>query len=247
MGTALLPLFSQALARADTYETRDLYNRSIEYMLILTLPCTFGLLLAAEPIIRTLYLHGKFSETDAYFTTYVLMTYSLGLPAYVISRVYNAVFYAHKDTWSPVRVTLVTTSLNIILSLALSWPLGAAGIALSTAIVGWLQVYLLNRAVGKRHLNLGFDDRLIRAFPKICLSSGLLVLALAMIRYGLQDAFHGSHAERAFALVALIATASLAYTSAIFMTRLVSVSDLKRFFTRKGRKAQNDQPEQPTQ
>lgn len=245
VGTALLPLFTQALSRGDRAETNQLYNRSLEYMLLLCLPATFGLLLAAEPIIMTLFQHGKFGAVDTQMTTLVLMAYALGLPAYVISRVYNAVFYAHQDTWSPVKVSLITTGLNIVFSLILSQVLGVMGIALSTALVGWLAIFLLNRAVATRDLDLRFDRRLMRAFPKLLICTGLMAATLIIVRYVLHDALQSSVFVRVPALVALITAACIVYFPSLFFFKIIAFDDLKRLMTRPKGQKQNDQPITP--
>lgn len=240
VGTALLPLFSAALAKGDANDAQNLYNRSIEYMLVLTLPCALGLLLAADPIVRAIYLHGAFTQSDVNGTAFVLMAYALGLPAYVLSRVYNAVFYAHKDTWTPVKISLITTGLNIPLSIFLSWPFGAMGIALSTSLVGWGLLFLLHRAVEKEGLDLEPDERLTRALPRIFISTGLLVIVLAGLRYGFQDALTGLFGPRIVALLALIAGGILVYFSSIFLTNALPLRDFKRYLTRKGRAQNHD-------
>lgn len=240
VGTALLPLFAQALARHDQPGARDLYNRSIEYMLLLSLPCTVGLLLTADPVVRIMYEHGKFNSADAYYTTLILMTYALGLPAYILTRVYNAVFYAHKDTWSPVRLTLITAGLNVVLSFLFAYALNGVGIALSAACVGWLQLYLLIRAVRAEKYALTPDDRLQRNLPRIFLCAGLLAAFLFILRYGLHDAFAQSFFIGLGALLALIASAVVFYAVCLFATRLLVPSDLKRFFTRKERLPKDD-------
>jgi putative peptidoglycan lipid II flippase len=240
VGTALLPMFAAALARADRSETQNLYNRSIEYMLILTLPCTFGLLIAADPIVRAIYLHGAFTTADVAGTTYVLMAYALGLPAYVLTRVYNAVFYAHQDTWTPVKMSLITTAINIPLSYILAQYMGAMGMAASTAFLGWVLLVLLARGNAAKGWTLSLDDRLNRAMPRIFFSTGLLVVALALCRYVLDDAFHGPLGPRIFALLALAAISFIVYFSAIFVTRALPLGDFKTYLTRKGRAQSHD-------
>lgn len=240
VGTALLPLFAEALAQRNSTETKNLYNRAVEYMLILSLPCAFGLLLAADPIVRAIYLHGAFTPADVQGATFVLMAYATGLPAYILSRVYNAVFYAHQDTWTPVKISLLIALANIPLSYLLSLVLGATGIALSTAALGWVLIYFLHRAVKTRGLDLAIDDRLTRALPRIFISAGLLVLVLAGLRYELHDLFHGGFVPRVLALLALIAASIVVYFSAIFLTRALPFADFKRYLTRKGRAPTHD-------
>lgn len=240
VGTALLPLFAQALAQKNIGQINDLYNRSIEYMLILCLPCAAALLLAADPVVRVLYQHGEFNAADAQATILVLMAYALGLPAYVITRVYNAVFYAHGDTWSPVKITLLTTGVNVVLSIILAYVLGAMGIAMSTALVGWASLYLLHRAVGKREMALTFDAHLIRTLPRILISVAFLAMSLIGLRYGLSGSIQAHAFMRSLGLVALVAISSLVYLTAIFLTQTISLADTRRYFTRSRTRAQHD-------
>ncbi len=240
VGTALLPMFSQSVAREDMVQTRDLYNRSIEYMLVLTLPCAAGLLWAADPLVRTIYMHGAFKPTDAVPVIYILMAYAMGLPAYVLSRVYNAVFYAHKDTWTPVKNALITSGVNIPLSFVLAIPFGAMGIALSTAVVGWVLFLLLHVQVARKGYDLPLDDRVKRAVPRILLSTGFLVLVLVMCRYVLDPYFQGPLVHRIIPLLALAALSLIVYVFSIYITRALPFNDLKRYFTRKGRAQNHD-------
>ena len=241
VGTALLPMFAQALADKNAAETQNLYNRSVEYMLILCLPCAFGLLIAADPIIRTIYLHGAFGGADVQATALVLMAYALGLPAYVLTRIYNAAFYAHQDTWSPVQTSIITTAVTIPLSILLALPFGAVGIALSTSIMGWVLLALLYRRAKTHGLDLRVDARLKRNFPRILFMTGLLIFILFMMRYGLEDFFRGTLPIRTLALAGLIIASILVYFPLLFITKIVPFSDVKRYLkrTHKGR-IQND-------
>jgi putative peptidoglycan lipid II flippase len=240
VGTALLPLFSAALSRGNAGETVTLYSRAMEYMILLTLPCTAGLVWAADPIVKTIYVHGAFDAMDAQATTFILMAYALGLPAYVLTRVYNAVFYAHQDTWTPVKISLVTTGLNIVGSYVLAQYLGAFGMALSTAAVGWFLLASLHHASRARQPDLHLDDRFNRALPRLFISTGLLVLFLAIFRYGFDDAFTGPLATRILPLLALGAGSIIVYGAALHITRAVSFPEFKTYFTRKGRGQNHD-------
>jgi putative peptidoglycan lipid II flippase len=242
IGTALLPLFSAALTRRDVAQTSDLYNRALEYMLILTLPCAVGLLMAADPIVRTLFFHGEFDLADVHATTFVLMAYALGLPAYVLTRVYNAIFYAHQDTWTPVKISLLATAINIIGAVIFAQYLGAMGMAISTSLVGWILLAFLYRAARRTQRDLTIDARLTHIFPRILFSIGLLVVFLAIFRYVADDFFTGPLATRLIPLLALIAGSVLVYGGALFITRAISPKDLKTYFTRQGRGKNHDTP-----
>jgi peptidoglycan biosynthesis protein MviN/MurJ (putative lipid II flippase) len=69
--------------------------------------------------------------------------------------------------------------------------LGVAGISLATGLVGWMQVYLLHKKLGRKE-ELAFDERLRTVFPKIAICSCVMAIVLAGLNYGLQDYFHGA-------------------------------------------------------
>jgi peptidoglycan biosynthesis protein MviN/MurJ (putative lipid II flippase) len=123
--------------------------------------------------------------------------------------------------------------------------LGVMGIALSTALVGWVLLALLHRASKKHHTALTIDARLTRTLPRIFLATGLLALFLAGCRYGGDNLFDGPVATRILPLLALIAGSLFVYGAALFATRAISPSDLRPYFSRQGRVRHHDSPPPP--
>src|SRR5215475_12643829 len=60
IGVVLLPVLSRAIRGGREAEAMAAFNRSLEFAALLILPASVGLIVAAEPIIRTLYQHGAF-------------------------------------------------------------------------------------------------------------------------------------------------------------------------------------------
>ena len=54
-GVAILPAISQAIARGDEAEAADVQARAFDLSMLLTLPATLALVVAAGPIIGALY------------------------------------------------------------------------------------------------------------------------------------------------------------------------------------------------
>lgn len=148
-------------------------------------------------MVGTLFEHGKFSATDTLQTSYVLMGYGIGLPAYVASKIFMTAFWAHEDTMTPVKISLITATSNVMISLLLIGLIGVAGIALATGLVGWLQVYLLHRQL-KGKDSLEFDERLRTVFPKIAICSCLMALTLSIFVLCITTLFHHGFANQNF-------------------------------------------------
>jgi putative peptidoglycan lipid II flippase len=170
VGTALLPLLSRQIRAGAAEAALASQNRALELALLLTLPCAVGLAVLSLPIIQVLFERGAFGAVDALATAHVLAAYALGLPAYVLVKVLVPGFFARKDTRTPVKIAVVCLVANIVLILALIWPLAEVGIALATALAAWLNAGLL----GYRLHRAGFlrpDARLRRRLPRIVLVS----------------------------------------------------------------------------
>ncbi len=182
-------------------------------------------------MVSTLFEHGEFSRADTLQTSYVLMGYGIGLPAYVASKIFMTSFWAHQDTLTPVKISIITALSNVMLSLLLIGLLGVAGIALSTGLVGWLQVYLLHRKLKGRDA-LEFDDRLRLVFPKIAICSCMMGIVLSFLSYVLHPFFGQSLPVKIMALVALLGGGAITYAVAIQVTGVLKLNDIQKYLKR---------------
>ncbi|MFA7275220.1 MAG: murein biosynthesis integral membrane protein MurJ [Pseudobdellovibrionaceae bacterium] len=231
IGTALLPMLSKSLAAGDKDESRDLFNRSLEFCFFLAVPATVALLIVPLPMVATLFEHGKFTAEDTATTAYVLMGYGIGLPAYIASKVFMTAFWAREDTMTPVRISVLTALTNILLCLLLIGWMGVAGVSVATGLVGWMQVYLLNKKL-KGHESMQFDERLKTVFPKIVVCSCIMAVVLSVLGYGLYDFFHGDLWVKIPALVALLGAGAITYAVAIHVSGVLKISDIKHYLKR---------------
>ncbi len=231
VGTALLPMLSKSLAANDHQESKDLFNRSLEFCFFAALPAAVALMIVPYQMVSTLFEHGEFSRADTLQTSYVLMGYGIGLPAYVASKIFMTSFWAHQDTLTPVKISIITALSNVMLSLLLIGLLGVAGIALSTGLVGWLQVYLLHRKLKGRDA-LEFDDRLRLVFPKIAICSCMMGIVLSFLSYVLHPFFGQSLPVKIMALVALLGGGAITYAVAIQVTGVLKLNDIQKYLKR---------------
>lgn len=232
VGTALLPMLSRALAGDDLKEAQSLFNRSLEVCLILALPAGVAMIVAAEPLINGLFKNGAFDAEDAQITAYVLMGYALGVPAYVAGKVFSSAYYSKQDTKTPVKIAVVCALTNIAGALALIQPLGVAGIALSTGLVGWMQFFLLKRGL-KDMEAAKFDTRFIHTLPRIVLSSCAMAAVVAIVAHYTSGYYDGNKFEQIAALSALVASGLITYTLAVFGSGALKIQDLKKLLAKK--------------
>jgi len=234
VGTALLPMLTKALSAGNTKEAHDLFNRSLEYCLILTVPAAVALMVSPYEIIGVLFERGAFTAADTARTAPTLMCLAIGLTPFVAVKIFSSAYWAQHDTLTPVKIAVAMAMLNIIMALILTRFLDVAGIALATGISGWVQCYFLWR--GLRGVEATqFDRRLKVAFTKTVLCSVLMGGVLLVINMVLGDWFTGeSTGKKLIAMMVLVCGGGGVYFIAAQMSGVVRLQDVKRYFRRGG-------------
>lgn len=219
----------------------DSQNRSLEFALLLTLPAAVALAVAAEPIIRVLFERGAFLASDTPKTAQALAAFAVGLPAFVLIKVFQPAFFAREDTKTPMYYAGINMAVNVAGSIALFYlflHLGLmphVGIAVATTIAAWINAAMLFFRL-KRDGDFESDTRLARNLPLIALASLAMGLAVYFLIGWLEPSLSStaSLATKATALTAVVSAGVIVFAVMILATGVLSVAQLKRFSVRKG-------------
>ena len=214
MGTALLPTLSEHIANQRHQEARLALRQGLTWLSWITLPATFALLWLAEPIVRTLFEHGKFTFDDAHATAYVLQAYAIGLMAFCWARVLSMACYANQDAKTPMRFAMIGVAANIILAVLLMRPLGYIGLALATTLASFLNVALLWWSIRKEQGSILDARSILRMFRALMAS----IIMLATL-YGLQQlwTFPDDKTGQFFWLASTVTSGILTYFLAAYL------------------------------
>jgi len=237
LGTAVLPLLTRQLRLGELEAAADSQNRAIEFALFLVLPCAAALLAIGGPIVGVLFERGAFGPAEARATALALAAYGFGLPAFVLIKVLAPFFFAREDTATPVRIGLWAMGLNVVFNLILVWPLAHVGIALATALSGWVNAGLLAlRLRGSGALVL--DARLRRRVPRMALAALSMGAAEMLAAWALAPWLAGPDAlMRAAALALLIASGAGIYLGLAEVLGAGNLAAIRRRFRRRGKAA----------
>jgi putative peptidoglycan lipid II flippase len=192
-GTVLLPEMANRLASGDESGARHSQNRAIEFTLLLAVPCFVAFLLVPEPIMRGLFLRGKFTDANAVAAAATLSAYAVGLLPYVLIRSMAVTFLSRGDTWTPVKALGFAVAVNLVLKLLLYRQYAQVGLAFATSIGAWVNVAMLwwfatggGRAPPAAKL-ITFDDRLKRSAIRLAAAGLALAVALFVGERALQN------------------------------------------------------------
>jgi putative peptidoglycan lipid II flippase len=145
-----LPEISALVAGGDLAGAGAAQRYSSKMVIFLLFPSAAFLLGGAEAIVSAVYQRGNFTWSDTMDVASALRAYSLGLIFFGLVRVTAQLFYAFKDTMTPVKISFIAVMANIGLSLLFMRPLGFAGLALATSISAAVNFLLLYHLSGKK-------------------------------------------------------------------------------------------------
>ena len=146
LAQAALPTMSRHVVLNDMEKFKETILFSMRALFYILIPSSVGLAVLSAPITKILFERGAFTSYSTIITSQALVFYSVGLVACGGIRMLVNAFYAMNDTRTPVKVAAVSVVLNIVLNLALMWPLRLGGLALATsisAIVNFIVLYIL--------------------------------------------------------------------------------------------------------
>ena len=186
LATALFPVMSDAAAGKDYVKLAKTTLDGLQAAIFLALPSTAGLMLVARPLVAAIYQRGKFTADDTELAGGVLIFYALGLCGFFIQQILPRAFYAMKDSKTPARTAVLAVVLNIVLNLTLIWPLGAAGLALSTSLCSYIQVGILLWLLGRK-----YDLRLSEGFWPVFLKTAFGTAMMAAAGWAVLTAMSG--------------------------------------------------------
>jgi putative peptidoglycan lipid II flippase len=162
----------------------------------------------------------------------VLSGYAIGIPAYVAIKVLSSASWARQDTATPVRVMAWGAGANIVLSVCFVLVIGVAGIALATALSGWMQFWLLKRRMAGHGFTTS-DTRLQRVWPRCLGASAVMAAGLVACQLMIPDFYAGGLAFQIGVLSLLVIGGVLVYAVILLASGAVAMQDVKTYFARK--------------
>ncbi|WP_068301547.1 murein biosynthesis integral membrane protein MurJ [Pararhodobacter sp. CCB-MM2] len=181
IGVVLLPDLSRRLKAGDTAGSQHSYSRATEFALALTLPSAVALVVASVPLTAVLFERGRFGPEDTLATALAVAVYGIGLPAFVLQKVLQPLYFAREDTRSPFNYALVSMVVNAGLAIGLAPVIGYIAAAVATSAAGWVMVWQLWRGARGMGDAARFDARLRSRAPRIVAASILMGVALALV------------------------------------------------------------------
>lgn len=236
LGTVTLPLLSRLVVAGNLPAFRGELSRGMRLAFLLTIPCTVGLMMLAQPIISVLYQHGRFDAFQAAEAAGALRFYAIGLAGYAALKVLVNAFYALDQRRTPMYVSFLAVALNLLLNWIFTRELGWGhrGLAFSTGCVATCN-FLVLYALMHRHLRRLETRRMAVLLAKVTLASA----ALAAICWASQQWLLHDWAQLAFVtrLSLLLLTIALGVLGFLACGAALRIEELRELFDALRRRA----------
>ena len=157
LGTVILPALSRHHVNSDRAGFSAALDWGLRNTLLIAVPAMFGLMLLAQPLVATLFQHGRFTAFDTRMAALSVLGLSFGLPAFALVKVVLPAFYSRQDTRTPVRAGVTSLVANMVLNFALLGVLYFAMVPEATRTKG---VIAALAATPGLHLALGIASAL---------------------------------------------------------------------------------------
>jgi putative peptidoglycan lipid II flippase len=226
VGTVMLPELSKHIKSKNIEETKNLQNRSLELCLFLSIPAAIALILASQEIITSLFGYGSFSKTSVANTAIALTFFAFGVPAFSILKIFSNFFFARNDTKTPFYLSLISVTLNIIISVIFFGRYGFVIIPIATSISSWVNVLMHYHFIKKKNFHI-FDSKFIYKFPRMLLSVVVMGIVLYLLLGFFSNKFDYNESWKSIYLFIIVLISLISYFLISNFTGAFKFKDIK--------------------
>lgn len=235
IGVVLLPELARKLKAGDMGAAKAVEARALQFSMMLTLPAAVALAVIPHQLVSVLFERLAFDAESARGTALALQAFAVGLPAFVLVKVFSPGFFAREDTKTPMQVGIAAMVVNVATSLALFPFLGHVGIAIATSLAGWVNAIALYWLLNRRGL-WTIDGPMTRLLALIAVSAVLMGICVwgAAELLAPQLASGAPLALRAAALAIVVGAGVVSFFGLAHLTGAARLGALKAMLVRRG-------------
>ncbi len=226
VSTAFYPQMIELITLGKKDELNRMVTKIINIFCVLMIPVTIAGYMFSIPIIKVVYERGAFNASSTDLTASIFSFYCLGLLFYACSAVLTNIFYGHGDTKTPMFISLIAITINIILNFVFSRLIGISGLALATSVSAFIGI-IIKFVFVRKHISINWKKEAFLIFRILVASFAAIVPA-----YFISSCIANKY-------LSLICAACIGITLYLVMNMLLRIrvlSEIASLFTRKLRK-----------
>ena len=138
------------------------------------------------------------------------MFFAFGVPAFSILKIFSNFFFARNDTKTPFYLSVLSVTLNVVISVSLFNKFGFIIIPIATSISSWINVFMHYYFIKKRNLYI-FDSQFIYKLPRMILSVVVMGIILYLMLGFFSDKFSYNESWKFIYLFIIVISSLISY------------------------------------
>jgi putative peptidoglycan lipid II flippase len=226
VGTVSLPVLSKAFKNKNFKNLSNIQNKSFELSLLLSIPASFGLILASEEIVSALFGYGSFSNGDVKMTADALKYFGYGVPAFALVKILSNFFFARDNTKTPFYISIGIVVTNITISLSFFSNIGFIIIPIATSISTWIGIFIYIYLLSQKK-SLLLKTELILSFFKILVSTIIMSFTLVLTLEYYASYLDYMYKFKAIYLVTIVGFTGIVYLISCYLLGILKIKKYK--------------------
>lgn len=214
-GVASYPFLAERIARGDRPGFDRTLNSALRNTLVLIVPVSVWMALAAKPTMLLIFQQGRFAAADTADSAWLLVIFLSAVAAWAVQQIIGRGFYAVQDTVTPAVIGTLATLAALPVYYLASQTWQAAGVALASALAVTLYALALGLRWRYRHGGGAFTG-LGRDLARVLALSAAAALGCVPVLYLLPMDPSGAPY--------LVAFAQMTASAAVFGSILIAAS-----------------------
>lgn len=185
----IFPKLAQAVAAGNNDEAKKLTVTSIRAIVLVIAPLMAGFIVLSRPVAALIFGYGKMDDTGINAISTLLKFYSVGMLGLGLNEILSKAFFSLQDSKTPMRNSIISMVINILLAFILyntmstnGLALAAAGGSISNAVLNW-------HCMTKKYPDMIKKKDILSMIKCIIAAAimGVVVYAIYMFTVGLAD------------------------------------------------------------
>ncbi len=186
MSTVAFPSLAALYSRGDQEGFGRLMDRTMRPLLFLSIPASIALAMIGREVIMVIFEGGRFTSQSTDIVAGAFRWFAIGLVGYGLTEIITRVFYAMKDTITPVVTGILTVVLNVILCRLLMESLGVEGLAIALTVTTACEAVIMMLFLRQRSGQI-FSDGFFAWLMRTGGATAVMAIVIAISRGWLHD------------------------------------------------------------
>lgn len=182
-GMALLPTYSRLITTGDFDELSKNLRFASVTLAYTILPISTLMLAMGSDMVQVLFQRGAFDARASLMTSQALFFYTLGLIFFSLNQALTPLFFANKDTKTPVKIAAGIVVLNIVLNFVLMQFMQHRGLAFATSLSAMVNYILLLHLLRKSLPQVSFTGIAPNIFKSVLICALIYLLLILAQRF----------------------------------------------------------------